>query len=90
MNTELEKIFRLVQKTGDNFVVKDKDSSYVIMSLEAYEKLLDQPASNATVAEPIESLTEEQLLAKITEEISKWKQNTNTASYEQGNSNSFN
>lgn len=64
---KLEKIIKLIEKTGDKCVIlNDKNSPFVIMTLADYEKL------NFHQRE-ITNLTQEELLDKINREIAIWR-----------------
>ncbi len=69
MNTEFNRIIKLVKKTGDRIVVFDSqkpDQSYVIMSIDEYENLMDKRGD-------VKDLTEGQMLDKINRDIASWK-----------------
>jgi PHD/YefM family antitoxin component YafN of YafNO toxin-antitoxin module len=70
MNSEQSKqIFDLIKKTRDKLVVLDQDgSSFVIMDLKEYEKLL-------LATSEVKDLTENELLDKINRDIAIWKAN---------------
>ena len=63
-----EKIINLIKKTGDKFIILDKDGEpgYVAMSFSDYEKFLAH-------RDELENLTEDELLNKINREIAIWK-----------------
>jgi len=69
MESNLNRIIKLIQKTGDRLIVTDSsaENPYVIMSLKDYEKILDVP--RAEVGE----LSETQLLEKINKDIALWR-----------------
>jgi hypothetical protein len=70
MYNQFQKVLNMVKKTGDRIVVLDnnagKESAYVIMNLDDYEKMV---VKNSEVA----NLTEEELLDKINRDIAVWK-----------------
>jgi len=72
------KILDLIEKTGDKFVITEKggERSYVMMTVEDYEKLLSSPHND------LGNLTEDQLLEKINQEIALWKSNNQKNSKE--------
>lgn len=69
MDSSLKKIIKLIQKTGDRFVVSDleNETPYVIMPFRDYEYLTDAPRRE------VASLTEGELLEKINRDIFLWK-----------------
>jgi hypothetical protein len=70
MPNSLEKIIDLIKKTKNNCIVLDKDGNpaYVVVTFESYSKMvLDQTS--------IISLTENELLEKLNQEIAVWKAN---------------
>ena len=64
----LQKILRLVKKTGDKIIVMSEreDADFLLMSLDEYEKIIDNTNS-------VKNLTEEELLDKINRDIALWK-----------------
>lgn len=65
MNSQLERIIKLIKKTGDRMVVYDSqkpDDTYVVMSIDEYEKIVDD-----------ENLTEEEMTDKINRDIATWR-----------------
>lgn len=64
----LESIIRLIKKTGDRCVVVNPvdNSSYVVMNLEEYEKLVLGKSE-------VRGLTEDELLDKINRDIAIWR-----------------
>ncbi len=69
MSDRLERLIRLVAKTGDNLIVYDRqrpEESFVIVGLTDYEKLV---ASDREV----QGLTEDELIDKINRDIAVWK-----------------
>lgn len=69
MESNLNRIIKLIQKTGDRLIVTDTsaESPYVIMSFKDYEKILDIPR------EDVSELSETELLGKINKEIALWR-----------------
>lgn len=65
---QLDKIFELIQKTGDRCIILPSDGGepYVVMSLAEYERL-------ALRKNEVTSLTEDELLDKINRDIAVWK-----------------
>jgi len=63
-----EKIFRLVQRTGEKCIFYDTstDDHFVIMPLCEYERLIDEDND-------IMDLTQAELLDKINRDIAMWK-----------------
>lgn len=69
MQDQLQKAIKLAKKTGDRLIVFDQNNTnltYVIMTLDDYERMLD---SNSEV----KGLTEDELLDKINRNIALWK-----------------
>ena len=61
------KIFELVKKTGDRFVVEDNQGDlFVIMDMAQYENL-------ALGSDEIRTLSKEELVNKLNKDISIWK-----------------
>lgn len=73
MSETFSKILRIIEKTGDKCIVFEEktDDAYVVMSLDAYDKIV---SNNSHIA----SLTEDQLLNKINSDIALWKSNQET------------
>jgi len=65
---QLDRIIRLVRRTGDRFVIMDKetDQTMVLMNLDEYENLLNDTSS-------LEDLEEEDMLNKLNHDISRWQ-----------------
>lgn len=65
---QLDRIIRLVRRTGDRFVILDKESdqTMVLMNLDEYENLLSSTSS-------LEDLDEEDMLNKLNHDISRWQ-----------------
>jgi hypothetical protein len=69
MQNQLEKAIKIAKKTGDKLIIFDNirsDSAFVVMSLDAYEKV-------AINRSDVRGLTEDQLLDKINRDIAIWK-----------------
>ena len=67
MYQKLDKVLKLVAKTGDKIiVVSENHDPYVVMSLTDYDRLL-------TGSSAVNELNEEQLLGKLNRDISVWK-----------------
>ena len=87
MENAITKIFKLVQETGEHFIITDVEgkNAFVVMPLEEYRGLKSKKApavvATTSVAQPtsisdksdLANLTEEQLLNKINAEIAVWK-----------------
>jgi len=69
---QLDRIIKLVRRTGDRFVIMDKetDGVVVLMDLNEYEHLLND-------VEPVEELEEEEMLNKLNYDISRWQEKKN-------------
>lgn len=65
----LDRIIRLIQKTGDRVIVVDQsgEPNYVLMGVADYERLV-------LINSGVEGLTEDEMLAKINRDIELWKQ----------------
>jgi len=68
MQHAINKVFNLINKTGDRCIVlsQDSDEAYVVMSLAEYERMT---LGKADVSE----LSEDELLDKINRDIAMWK-----------------
>lgn len=68
MHDSINKVFNLINKTGDRCVVlsQEKDDAYVVMSFMEYERMA---LGRADVSE----LSEDELLDKINRDIAVWK-----------------
>lgn len=66
---QLDRIIRLVKRTGDRFVILDRDTdeAMVVMNLNEYEDLLN------TTAE-VSSLAEEEMLSRLNHDINRWQE----------------
>ncbi len=67
--TQLDRVIKLVRRTGDRVLVMDRDSDEVmaIMNLDDYEKLLNG-------RENVEEMTETDFLDKINRDIALWRE----------------
>ncbi len=65
---QLDRIIKLVRRTGDRFVIMDKetDETMVLMNLNEYESLLNDTSC-------LENLEEEDMLNKLNHDISRWQ-----------------
>ncbi|MBF8280316.1 MAG: hypothetical protein HW383_89 [Candidatus Magasanikbacteria bacterium] len=71
----IERLLKLIQKTGDRAIVIDGDNSYVVMTVPEYERLV-LPAvdgNSAAPAAPIET-GGEQLIDKINRDVALWRE----------------
>jgi hypothetical protein len=69
MEKNLDRAMKLARMTGDRLIIYDRqspDSSYVVMSIDEYEKI-------AKKGRQVANLTEEELLDKINRDIAVWK-----------------
>jgi PHD/YefM family antitoxin component YafN of YafNO toxin-antitoxin module len=66
---QLDRIIKLVRRTGDRFVIMDKETEevMVMMNLSEYENLLNDTT-------PVEDLEEEEMLNKLNHDISRWRE----------------
>jgi hypothetical protein len=71
MAHDFEKIFELISRTGDKFIIDFNGNNFVVMDLAAYEKILHEPKDASFVQE----LSEEDLIEKINTDIAEWRQN---------------
>ncbi len=67
MDAQLERILKLVKKTGEKVVVIQDDSEFVIASLDEYMRLIEDHGQ-------IAQLTESQMLDKINRDIALWRE----------------
>jgi hypothetical protein len=69
-NSQINRVIKLVRRTGDKVVLMDNESDAVmmLMELEAYEKILNN-------SESVEKLTEEELMEKINRDVAVWRAN---------------
>lgn len=65
---QLDRIIRLVKRTGDRFVILDRetDEAMAVMNLDEYEDLLN------TTTE-VENLAEEEMLSRLNSDINRWQ-----------------
>lgn len=65
---QLDRIIKLVRRTGDRFVIMDKETeeTMVLMNLNEYESLLNDTSC-------LEDLEEEDMLNKLNHDISRWQ-----------------
>ncbi len=65
---QLDRIIKLVRRTGDRFVIMDKDTeeTMVLMNLDEYENLLNDTSS-------LEELEEEDMLNRLNHDITRWR-----------------
>lgn len=68
MESNLRRIIKLIQKTGDRFIVMDSENElpYIIMSLSDYERWQSPAKENV-------KMSEGELLEKINREIALWR-----------------
>lgn len=68
-NSQINRIIKLVRKTGDKVVLMDNESDAVMMLMElgAYEKML------SNTPQPVEQLTEEELMERINRDVAVWR-----------------
>ncbi|MAG28724.1 hypothetical protein CL632_01060 [bacterium] len=68
MQESMQKVFELINKTGDRCIVvsPDSDEAYAILSLQEYERLV-------MAKEQVSELSEDELLDKINRDIAVWK-----------------
>lgn len=68
-NNQLNRLLKLVNRTGDRLVVLDKEteSAIVMMEIDEYEKLLDGGPR-------LEDMSESDILDKINREIAIWRE----------------
>ena len=69
-NAQLNRIIKLIKRTGEKTVIMDNESDAVmmLMDLGAYEKMLDH-----TEGGRVEKLNEEELLEKINRDVAVWR-----------------
>ncbi len=74
MYNNLEKIFKLIQQTGDRCIICDpkSDEHFVVMPFSEYERLISSNTSN------IRDLTQDEFLDKINRDVAIWKAGQNT------------
>lgn len=67
--SQLDRIIKLVRRTGDRFVIMDKETEevMVLMNLGEYENLLNDVT-------PVACLPEEDMLQKINHDIARWRE----------------
>ncbi len=76
MREQLKKAISLAKKSQGSVIMFDPnepESTFAILDLESYEKLLLNPEKPATIVKASDNLTEEDLADKINREISLWK-----------------
>lgn len=72
--SQINRVVKLIKKTGDKVVLMDNESDAVmmLMDIDSYEALLAKPA----VIQPevsVETLTEEELMEKINKDVAVWR-----------------
>jgi hypothetical protein len=72
MAVDWDKILRLTAKTGDKYVVNDGRESFVVMRFADYEQLINNLPEN------LRELSEDELIARINEDIADWRLNQTT------------
>ena len=80
MNEYFQRIVRLIKKTGEKMVFFDSqqpENSFVIFSLEAYERELENKATNSKIPVKTLGLTEDDLTDKINRDLAEWKNSEN-------------
>jgi PHD/YefM family antitoxin component YafN of YafNO toxin-antitoxin module len=77
MDAQLEKILKLVNKTGEKVVVIKDDHEFVITSLDEYLRLIEGEHN-------FSSLSESEMLDKINRDIAVWRQAQQAANVENG------
>jgi hypothetical protein len=80
MNEYFQRIVRLIKKTGDKMVFFDSqqpENSFVIFSLEAYERELENKPTNSEIPVKTLGLTEDDLTDKINRDLAEWKNSEN-------------
>lgn len=67
-NSQINRVVRLVRRTGDKAIIMDNESDAVmmLMDLGAYEKILDNSRG-------VEKLTEEELMERINRDVAVWR-----------------
>lgn len=67
-SSQLNRVIKLIKKTGDKTVIMDNESDAVmmLMDLGMYEKMLETSSG-------IEKLNEEELLEKINRDVAVWR-----------------
>lgn len=67
-NSQIDRVVKLVRRTGDKVVLMDNESDAVMMLMElgSYEKMLAN-------SEGVEKLTEEELMEKINRDVAVWR-----------------
>ncbi len=77
---QLKKILKLIKKTGDKVVIYSEnkpDDSFVLMSLDGYENLLEEKVINTPETTDNLDLTADDLTDRINCDISTWKNQEN-------------
>lgn len=80
MNEYLQRMIRLIKKTGDKMVFFDSqqpENSFVIFSLEAYEREVEDKETNKQIPVKTLGLTEDDLTDKINRDLAEWKNSEN-------------
>ncbi len=67
MDSQLDKILKLITRTGDKFIILKDDNEFVVFNLDDYIKLLDNKSQ-------ITELSEAELLHKINRDIALWRE----------------
>ncbi|MFA5076580.1 MAG: hypothetical protein WC480_04150 [Patescibacteria group bacterium] len=75
MNSEFGKVLDLIRRTKERLVFYDSamDSAFVILNIEEYEQLTKKTAAEPQPVSPAGELTREEILAKINQDMIKWR-----------------
>lgn len=76
MQEELKKILELSKKTGDKVIVYNETSpenSFVVMSIDAYEKMVQNNSKSKETESAKNSLTEDEMIDKINSDMDSWE-----------------
>jgi hypothetical protein len=67
-NSQINRVIKLVRRTGDKAVIMDNESDSVmmLMDLDVYEKMLENSGR-------VETLTEEELMDRINRDVAVWR-----------------
>jgi len=78
-NSQLNRVIKLMRRTGDRVVIMDNESEEVVVLLDMdnYEKLLSGERR-------VEELSEEELLEKINREVGLWREHNDDSEFDTG------
>lgn len=77
MDQQLDKIIKIIRRTGDKVVVLKDDTEFIVLSLDDYYRLIQGD-------HPLSQLSESQMLDKINRDIAVWRESQQELSSAKG------